>query len=357
MAAASARAQRPRQAERVTAGFEASVVIVSHNSLPVLGPCLAALAAQDLDGAFEIIVVDNGSSDGTPEWLERTHNTVRVVRQENLGFGAGNNRGAREASGRCLAFLNPDTVAEPSWLRELIAPLRPGVATTSQIVLLDDPARVNTWGHRSHFTGFGFTVGHKAARDASTALRPVGGLSGAAFAMLRADYLRVGGFDEDFFLYLEDTELSWRLRREGFDLQLAPASVARHDYVLRISPVKLGYLETGRFLLLRKHLRGWAWLVLLPSLLAAEALAWTWAIGIGWSGMKAKLGAYRRGFRGAIARPKRLPRLRLSDVAQRRVPFEEVTDNRIVRWLGHLANALFWLNSIGWRHKPRPIAR
>ncbi|MCA1811976.1 MAG: glycosyltransferase, partial [Halobacteriales archaeon] len=89
-----------------------SLVIVTHDSREDIGACLAAVQRQEFPPGFEAIVVDNGSRDGTADLVRATCPRVQVVEQPNLGFGAGNNRGAREARGEVLAFLNPDTVPE-----------------------------------------------------------------------------------------------------------------------------------------------------------------------------------------------------------------------------------------------------
>lgn len=323
-----------------------TVVIVTHDSRADIEACLGALAAQR-GVRFETLVVDNGSRDGTPALIRQRFPAVRVIEQANVGFGGGNNRGVREASGEAIVFLNPDTVPDPDFVVELVAALAPGRAATAQVVLKDDPRQVNTVGHRLHFTGYGFVVGYKTARLPPGPPLPASGVSGAAFAMRRDDFLRLGGFDEDFFLYMEDTELSWRLQRARFDVVLAPSAVVAHDYEFSLSASKVGRLETGRLLLLRKHLPWYLWVAYLPSLLLAELMAWARAASYGREGLAAKAGSLRAGMRRSIRRYD-LPRVRPHRFAVRAFPFRELSGSRAVATLGAIANALFWLNTVIW---------
>lgn len=332
-----------------------SLVIVTHNNRDDVGACLQAVARQRFPPGFETVVVDNGSTDGTAAFVRATFPWAQVVEQPNLGFGAGNNRGAREARGDVLAFLNPDTVPEPGFLAALASAVAPGQAATAQLVLKSDPAARNTAGHRLHFTGFGSVVGFRQPRLPPGPPVPAQGVSGAAFAMLRSDYERLGGFDEDFFLYLEDTELSWRMHRAGFRIVVAPSAVAVHDYELSLPAGKLAHLEAGRLLLLRKHLPARLWVAYAPSLLLAELMAWVRAAGLGMEGLRAKARAVRVGLRRGIRRPA-LPRARPHLFCSRSLPFGDLSRRAGVRLLGGLANALFRFNTLLWplRRKPAP---
>lgn len=329
---------------------EASVVVVTHNSAAWIERCLASLRRQDLKAFYEVIVVDSGSTDETVELVRRAHDWVKLLRAENRGFGAACNLGATHARGRVLAFVNPDTETDPGWLRELIAPLAAGGRiTTSQVRLLGDPDRLNTEGQTLHFTGLGFVRGYrsKAATDAQP--RPVPGFSGAAFAVRRKDFQRLSGFDENIFLYADDTELSWRARRAGFEILVAPASVVYHQYRLRLTAEKLQHLETGRWILLRKHYRWWHLLLYLPSLLLVELMGWAFALRLGFSGVAAKARATRDGLRRA-ARPFRpRPAAPVPSFAARRIPFREAGFGWFVSILGAIPNLVFLLNAFAWR--------
>ena len=255
----------------------ASVIIVVYNAQADLARCLRSLhdASHQQD---EIIVVASASSDGSAAMVEASFPSVRVVRSEhNVGFGEGNNLGAAQARGRILAFLNPDTLVEPGWLDALIAALdrspKVGMAT-SKILLREDREHINTCGGDTHLTGLTLCRGMGKHRDELADTTAVGAVSGAAFAMRRDLFERLGGFDGSFFMYMEDTDLSWRVRLAGYTCVYVPQSVVYHRYNLRIGPDKTYYQERNRYLMLLKGLRWPTLLVMLPALLLGEIVTW-----------------------------------------------------------------------------------
>lgn len=255
----------------------ASVIIVNYNGRHHLEKCIPSLRGEGGSDP-EIILVDNASTDGSAAYVERAFPEVRVVRSEaNLGFGQGSDVGARQARGRYLAFLNPDTVVEPGWLEALIVALeadpQAGLAT-SNILLVSDPGRINTCGNEVHFTGLTLCRGMGMERSALADLEEVSAVSGAAFVIRRDLFEALGGFDETFFLYMEDTDLSWRARLAGYRCLCVPQSVVYHDYSMRFGPKKTFYQERNRYLMLLKSLRWRTLMFLLPALLLAEVITW-----------------------------------------------------------------------------------
>lgn len=259
----------------------ASVVIVVYNAQADLARCLRSLAAaghpQD-----EIIVVDNASRDGSADMVESAFPAVRLVRSaSNVGFGEGNNLGAAQARGRYLAFLNPDTEVTPGWLDALIAALesspRVGMAT-AKILLREERERINTCGGDTHLTGLTLCRGMGQQRDEMAEPAAVGAVSGAAFVMRRALFRQVGGFDGSFFMYMEDTDLSWRVRLAGYTCLYAPEAVVYHRYNLRFGPDKTYYQERNRYVMLLKGLRWPTLLLLAPALLLAEVVTWGYVL-------------------------------------------------------------------------------
>ncbi len=266
---------------RVRVAPRASIIVVAYNGRDDLAQCLRSLqAAGHADD--EIIVVDNASSDGSAELVEATFPFVRVVRSAtNVGFGQGNNLAARQAQGKVLAFLNPDTVVEPGWLEALIAALdaspRVGLAT-SKILLREDPEHINTCGGDMHLTGLHLCRGMGQARAELAECATVGAVSGAAFAMRRELFQQLGGFDGSFFLYMEDTDLSWRARLAGYDCLYVPDSVVHHRYTLRFGPDKTYYQERNRYVMLLKGLRWPTLVIMAPALLLAEVVTWGYVL-------------------------------------------------------------------------------
>lgn len=270
------RAWAPPPEKRYQAG-SATIIVVNYNGGSRLQACLRSLV-DDLAASDEIILVDNASTDGSADAAERAFPDVRILRSPiNLGFGGGNNLGARHASGEHLAFINPDTIAAPGWLAPLVSALEAdrGVGlVTSKVLLLQDPSRINTCGNEVHCSGLTLCRGMGLDRALLAEPVEVGAVSGAAFVIRRDLFEALGGFDEAFFLYMEDTDLSWRAQLLGYRCLYIPESVIYHDYTLRFGSLKTFYQERNRYLMLLKALQWRSLLVLSPALILAEVVTW-----------------------------------------------------------------------------------
>jgi GT2 family glycosyltransferase len=200
-----------------------------------------------------------------------------VIANQNTGYAGGNNRGASQAQGEFLVFLNPDTVLEMGALEALLAPFAQSkdvALTTACIVHMNDPERINTCGAIMHYTGLTYCRGAGQPRSKYAAAVEVDAVSGAAFAIRRAVFEELGSFDECFGMYVEDTDLSWRAGLLGYRCLYVPDAVIKHDYRMSYSPTKAFYLERNRHLMLLKNLSRSTYLSLLPSLLLAELVTW-----------------------------------------------------------------------------------
>ncbi len=193
--------------------------------------CLAALAAQR-HPATEVVLVDNASSDDSVEWVRATHPWVQVMAlDENLGFAAGNNRGAAGATTDALVFLNNDTEVDPQWLGALVRAVDADVSrglVTSKIVYLDRPDIVDSAGDGYLRCGGGFKHGHGQPAAKWSTSREVFGACGAAFLIRRPLFEALGGFDETFFMVYEDVDLSYRARLLGARVWYAADAVVGH---------------------------------------------------------------------------------------------------------------------------------
>lgn len=260
----------------------ASVIIVCYNEMQFLERCLEPLMRQDYPGEYEVIQVDNASTDGSAAFVRTTFPGVRLVEPgENLGFAKGNNYGAQFAHGDVIAFLNSDTrVSGPDWLRELVWPLvrdrRVGL-TTSKIVLMDEPDRINACGLDVSLTGIA-TCRHFGKPSASIVEdEEVAAVSGGAFAIHTWLFRKLGGFDSHIWIYQEDTDLSWRARLAGYRCMLAARSVVAHSYTFKMPPRKTRDIERTRYLMLAKNLSPTTLVALIPLLLLTELITWGWA--------------------------------------------------------------------------------
>jgi N-acetylglucosaminyl-diphospho-decaprenol L-rhamnosyltransferase len=208
-----------------------SVIIISYESGPTLARCLEALRAQTFTD-FEILLVDNASTDGAPQIAAAADPAIRFLQPgTNLGFAAGNNLAAREARGRWLVLINPDAYARPDWLEALVAGTRRHLEVrcfTSLQMVADEPDMMDGAGDVMTSAGIPFRGGYRRRRPAGLAEGEVFSACGAATLIDRDLFLQMGGFDERFFCYCEDVDLGYRLRLAGETTLLLPAAVVEH---------------------------------------------------------------------------------------------------------------------------------
>ncbi len=210
-----------------------SVVIANWNGAPVLPRCLDALAAQTFRD-FEVIIVDDASSDGAVDALKSRCPNTRVVKlKQNVGFAAANNLGAHNARGRWLALLNNDAFPHPDWLERLIVATiqQPEFAMfASRLVQAEQPDRLDGTGDVYHVSGLAWRRHHDGfVGQIGQLVEEVFSPCGAAALYLREVFLQAGGFDEDFFAYHEDVDLGFRLRLQGFRCLYVPDAIVAHQ--------------------------------------------------------------------------------------------------------------------------------
>lgn len=233
--AASDRVPRPASAatpQQPSVG----VIIVNLDGAQHLPTCLDSLAAQDYPrGLVEVVVVDNGSTDGSRELLDRDYAWVRVLAQEsNLGFAPAVDIGVRAVETDCVALLNNDMRVEPNWLTELVRLYEPGagVPCVGGQILSWDGESVDFAQSGLNFIGMGVQVNFGRPRE-SVEVRDGQELlfaCGGAMLVERATYINSGGFDPRFFAYFEDVDFGWRLWILGFRVRLAAKAVSYHRH-------------------------------------------------------------------------------------------------------------------------------
>jgi N-acetylglucosaminyl-diphospho-decaprenol L-rhamnosyltransferase len=208
-----------------------SVCVIAYNSGATLKGCLESLAAQAFRD-FETLVIDNGSPDPRDGELARGFPDVRLISNaENLGFAGAGNQGARLARGRWYVLLNADAYAEPDWLAELMAAAarRPEVKSfTSRQLMAEDPSLLDGLGDVMSGYGIPYRGGYMGPDPGDTAEGEVFSACGAAMMIDRSLFLEMGGFDEQFFCYLEDVDLGYRLQLSGEPTVVVPTAVVRH---------------------------------------------------------------------------------------------------------------------------------
>lgn len=207
-----------------------TVLIVNFNGRRHLGPCLAALAAQTLPRhRFEVLLVDNASSDDSIPFVRANYPWVRVIRlTTNTGFAGGNNAGLPFAHARFVVLLNNDTVADPHWLAELAAEMESGKAVASKLVFASDPTTINSAGLQLLRDGRAIDRGFRHPdRGQFEQPGPVFAGCGAALAV-DTELLDGPVFDPRYFVYYEDLDAFWRAELRGRPATYAPRSLVLH---------------------------------------------------------------------------------------------------------------------------------
>ena len=261
-----------------------------------------------------MIVVDNGGD------VELRDGVTVISPGRNLGYGAGNNLGARRATGEALVFLNPDTVVAPGALAALVAPLAdPSVGiVTARLRLLDVPETLNSAGNEVHVTGIGWAGGYGEPAASVTELRDVAFPSGAAMAVRRELFEELGGFTDELFLYQEDLVFGWRVRLRGLRVVVNPAADVYHEYEFARNPGKQYLLERNRLVFVLSSYSPRLLALLAPVLVSTELGMLALALREGWARDKAA------GWAWLVRNRRWLRRHRRETQALRRVPDREL---------------------------------
>ena len=263
------------------------VVVVNWNRKQLLQACLDSLTRQS-HADFEVVVVDNGSTDGSPALVEEMAKTFPVslrliANASNLGFCAANNQGIFSMGTELVALLNNDAEAEPGWLEALERVIRSemdvGMAA-SKILVWEDPTRIDKCGHLMYPDGQNRGRGSgQIDRCQFDRTEEVLWPDGCAAMYRRAMLEDIGGFDEDFFAYADDAELGLRARWAGWRCWYTPDAVVRHHRGATLglgSARRLTLIERNRVLLAVKLFPGsllWA----NSAYLLARIVAGMWA--------------------------------------------------------------------------------
>ena len=238
-----------------------SVIIPHYNGIRFLSTCFNALERQSYP-QLEIILVDNGSVDGSVELTRRSYPDVIIVElSQNLGLTGAVNRGIDVATGDIIVALNNDTEVSPGWAQALVDRLQAypdaGIVA-SKMLLFDDRHKLHSAGDGFGTDGIPFNRGvwqqDEGQFDADTYI--FGGCGGAA-AYRREMLTDIGLFDEELFMYLEDVDLNWRAQLAGYRAVFAPQAIVYHHLSASGGGVIASYY-TGRntILVLAKDLPG-----------------------------------------------------------------------------------------------------
>jgi len=325
-----------------------SIIIVSWNGQRYLESCLPTVFAQDFTD-FEVILVDNGSTDNSLAYVRAHFPQVRVIQNEtNRGFAAANNQGIRASRAEFLALLNNDTQVGVTWLRALVQAMisDPAVGMgAAKMVLTEQPGIIDSAGIAIDRSGIAWGIAGGQRDGAAGTNRPaeIFGPSGGAALYRRTMLDEIGLFDEDFFAYLEDVDLAWRAQWAGWKCLYVPAATVLHLHSAtsnQIPHFKSRLLGRNKLWLLCKNYPFPQLIWYLPIILLYEALS------LGYAWRQHRLGS---AFTGRLAALPKIPlmlarrRRRVKRISAARMlaqlhPVESPL--KIVRRYLHLAKAL-----------------
>ncbi|HSX14785.1 MAG TPA: glycosyltransferase family 2 protein [Candidatus Saccharimonadales bacterium] len=210
-----------------------AIIVPNWNGADFLEPCLKSLLQMDHND-FEVVVVDNGSVDASKDIIKQQFPQVTLIElDKNYGFAGGVNAGIKYALNKkawAVALFNNDAVADKDWLRRLEETLRHSnlaAAVTSQFLNIDGKT-IDSIGDYYSVWGLPFPKGRGQARQSDAKVLEVFGASGGASLYLAEALQDIGLFDEDFFAYYEDVDLSFRARLRGWKIYYQPAAIAFH---------------------------------------------------------------------------------------------------------------------------------
>lgn len=239
-----------------------SVIVLNYNGKHLLEECIDSILGQTYK-EIEIIVVDNGSTDGSADLLNQKYkDRIRLILNEtNLGFAEGNNVGIAAASGKYIALLNNDAVADPQWIEELVHAAEDSDGTfgmwASKIMFYDSRKIIDTAGHLIYPDGLNRGRGKGEADSVQyDSKEEVFFPSGCAALYSKGMLDVISGFDSDFFAYGDDTDIGLKARLAGWKCLFVPTSVVYHKSSAtsgKYSSFKAYLVERNRIWILIKY--------------------------------------------------------------------------------------------------------
>jgi len=350
-----------------------AIIYLSYHCEPYIDDVISGLKMLTYPkDRVEFVIVDNphleyGTSVRTLEdkviplsGKEIPHTTV-LAQPINLGFSCGNNEGIKWALKNdfdYVFFHNQDGFSSSDFLEPLVKAMEEDKklgAVQSLILLHPETDLVNSSGNEFHYLGFGFSGDYKKdVREIGSSIKKIAYASGAALLM-RVDLLKkLGLWDDDFFMYHEDLEYSFRLRVAGYEIALVPDSIFYHKYQFSRSIQKFYWMERNRYGVMLMFLDWSTLFVLLPMALVLEIGLWIFALKGGWAKERIKVYKYwldTRNWKIWMEKRKNIQKIRvISDAkllenASTGIFFQEKSmENSLLKYIGNpIMNLYYWI--------------
>ena len=211
-----------------------SIIIVNYNGKELLQKCLDSLLKVNYDN-FEIILVDNNSTDGTVEFITKNYPSLIIIKLDsNKGFAEPNNVAAKISKGKYLLFLNNDTVVTPNFISEMVKVMETDkkIAICQSLLLKPDGSVDSSGDFIDHL---GVVYNSKTKIDE---IREVSSAKGASMLVRSDIFEKLDGFDQKFFVTFEDVDLCWRSWILGYRVLIIPTSIVYHEGGITIKKIK-----------------------------------------------------------------------------------------------------------------------
>lgn len=212
-----------------------SIIVLNYNSKKYLNDCLNSLSDINYPKyKYEVILADNASSDDSVKWVQENYPWVTTVEfDKNYGYAGGNNKAVDSAKGEYVLFLNPDTVVDENWLIELAKTVLNSsddvVSYASKVMFMDNPSIIQTTGLIMTPIGNGYSIGFgRDDSDMFNKSKYITSPEGCSFLIKKSVFIDLGGFDQDYFAYVEELDLSYRAWLSGFKAIYVPTSILYH---------------------------------------------------------------------------------------------------------------------------------
>jgi GT2 family glycosyltransferase len=274
-----------------------SIIIVGYNSLKDLPECLTSIHSSSYK-TFRVIFVNNTPDDKSDTYLKKHFpKTIIIQNPSNIGFAAGNNLGIKKAielKSDYILLLNPDTVIDSNCLINLFNNRQNKTILQPKVLLYQNNQKtdlINTTGSYLNFLGISYCNDY-LKKSTNTSSKPIPLASGAAMFFPTQLFLDTGGFDESYFMYDEDMDLSWRARLLGYNIKLIPTAVLWHKYSFSKNKQKYYFIERNRLVFLLKNFSLKYLLLIFPAFSINEFLMLFYSLINGWFILKLKSYAY-----------------------------------------------------------------
>lgn len=343
-----------------------AIIIVNYKNYAerFLRECRDSLRAQNYPKELrQIYIIDNASSEDSRNYLRENYPEAIVVPRKDGNYSAANNIGIKKAiEHRCEYFViaNMDAKFDKNWLAELINAVefdeKIGIAQ-SKILLYPktgeewEKPKINSLGNVIHFLGFGFTKGYKEFDYEIKGLPEIKGYaSGCSFIVKKEVIDKIGGYNEEYYMYHDDMEIGWKAKLAGYKIVLAPKSIIYHKYDFARSILMLYYMERNRYIAMFTFYRLRTLLLIFPSAVFMDFGILLYSIVNGWFITKLKVYGYFLNPRSWMKifkqrqKIKKIRRVNDSDIARNfsgKVLFQEI-ENPVLKYIANPIFNFYW---------------